>query len=214
MQAQRLVQADQRAKALQVRLGVGRRGLGDRRALIGGVVVVDGEGDVADRTGRAVGADEGVDLADNIALVALTGRAAIELDRDDAVFRQAVQFARVGHAVLIGVDPYLQGVEGVGGVDHPVAVEVHQAVVGGADHIIMVAVQQGQLREAGDPGRAAEHLPGVGDLAVAVQVADQEAVARQHPTGAHAIERRIDVEHRRDGRLLGQVEAVAAQVDH
>ena len=85
---------------------------------------------------------------------------------------QRLEFAQVGLAVLVGINPDSQIVPGR---------------VARVDHAVGIAVQTGQCRRAGAlarPGaRRQEQLAGIVDHAVVVVVPDQQTVGNADPTG-------------------------------
>jgi hypothetical protein len=88
-------------------------------------------------------------------------------DRRDAKLGEAEQLAIIRLGVTVDVAPDLQIAKGgVGLVDRPVA----------------IVVQLTQLGEARSAGRA-EHFGDVADLAVAIDVHDEEPVIPRQPSG-------------------------------
>ncbi len=124
-----------------------------------------------------------------------------------------MQLAGIGHAVLVGVDPDFQGIQGVGDVDDAVAVEIGEPVVACVDLAVMVAVERRQLRKAPSL-RAAEHLAVVVDLAVAVEVAHQDAVVGVDPAHRRGKLVVVDVEDDAGAVPPRQRDAVAVEIEY
>ena len=108
------------------------------------------------------------------------------------------KFAGFASAVLVEVAPDF---------------ELAKGGVGGVDNAVAIVVEHSQLSKAGATRRA-EHLGGVADQAVAVEIADQKAVIGADPAVFLGKIILVEVEmHRALGQRDG-LDAVAVKIEH
>ena len=137
-----------------------------------------------------------------------------EVDAADVEFGQGLEFSCVGDAVAVGVLPDLDVGEGCVGQGELVVGVAVEGLDG--DEAVGVGLSAGVAAGANGAVEVLGHrFADVVDLAVAVQIHDDDAVLSRYPAGlffAAAVV--VDVEE--DGLLgiAGELDAVAVQVEH
>ena len=190
---------------------------GDRRTHIARQLVVDAQRDIGDVTRRAVSQRVGGNGSDTVSIVqspaSCVNCRARQCDGHNPAASHRRKLADIGDIILVLVLPDEKACNRVVRVDHAVAVEICKTIVGRADHAIMVAVEFREIRETAYAA-VAEELRRAVDLAVAIQIACQDAVVLRGKGGFLGIEVAVDIKARLGTVVCGKLNPVAVKIKH
>ena len=159
-----------------------------------------------DARGRGIGADELIIVAIRVDIRARAFVSRVDVEGSDAEASKRVQLARIGDAIAVGVDPDPQlAPDRILCVDDAVMVGV----------IVLKCLKAIHGQDSGlQAGRIAEQLAAVIDLAVVVDVPNQQPVGRRDPTGLFGKAGVVKVEISTVRIAVGRRDAVAVEVEN